>query len=174
MIVSPNTEGFETSGSGALPWELGSGQEEEPAFHRGWKLTLVLMFFVGYLLQYPVFALTGIFFIVFRSAASWYTKRALQEVEYRRRFSNRRTFPGEETVMTVEVANRKWLPLSWLAGVDHWAEELPISTSDGQALPNRPADLIILVLAARARAGGARLSDLSRKARDLSIWPHRH
>jgi uncharacterized protein (DUF58 family) len=143
---------IETSAAeGDLPWKLGRGQIAEPALHRGWQLVIVILFFVGYLLQYPVLVLTGIFFLVFRYGSHWYGRRALQGVEYRRYFSQRRTFPGEETVMTVQVANRKRLPLSWLAVVDHWADELAFATPEGRLLPNRPADLITLLFSLRGR-----------------------
>jgi uncharacterized protein (DUF58 family) len=134
-----------------MPWELGRGRVVEPALHRGWQLTLVLLFFVGYLLQYPVLVLTGIFFLVFRYGAHWYSQRALSGVTYGRDFSQRRTFPDEETVMTVQVVNGKRLPLSWLAAVDHWADELAVLTPDNGRLPSRPADLITLLFSLRGR-----------------------
>jgi uncharacterized protein (DUF58 family) len=131
--------------------DLGHGKAIEPALHRGWQVLLLVLFFAGYVLQYPVLVLTGVFFLVFRYGSFWYSQRALKRVEYWRVFSQRRTFPDEETVMTVQVANQKWLPISWLAAVDHWAEELPFVTSDDQALPNRPADLVTLLFSLRGR-----------------------
>jgi uncharacterized protein (DUF58 family) len=131
------------------PTTFGRGQVTEPALNRGWLLAVMLLFFVGYLLQYPILVLTGIFFTVFRFGAHWYGRRALKGVEYSRDFSLRRTFPDEETIMTVRVANQKRLPLSWLAAVDHWAEELPLTTSDGRPLPQRPADLVTLLFSLR-------------------------
>ncbi len=145
-----------TSPEAGLPWELGHGQIEEPALHRGWQLTLLAAFFCGYLLQYPLPVVIGIFIIVFRYVAHWYSRRALRNVEFRRRFSKRRTFPDEETVMTVEVANRKWLPLSWLAAVDHWAETLPFFTAEGEALPERRLDLTTLMFSLRGRERAGR------------------
>ncbi len=146
------TPDLETIAEGrAAAWELGEGRVTEPALHRGWLVAVFVLFFVGYLLQYPILVLTGVFFIVFRYGAHWYSQRALREVEYSRDFSLRRTFPDEETVMTVQIANYKRLPLSWLAAVDHWADELPLSTSDGQPLPKRPADLVTLLFSLRGR-----------------------
>jgi uncharacterized protein (DUF58 family) len=127
----------------------GTERIREPALHRRWLVTVVILFSVGYLLQYPVLVLTGIFIIVFRYGAHWYSQRALRGVEYSRDFSLRRIFPHEETVMTVQVANHKRLPLSWLAAVDHWSDELPLFTSDERALPNRPADLVTLLFSLR-------------------------
>jgi uncharacterized protein (DUF58 family) len=135
----------------ASPWDLGAGRVIEPALNRGWRVTVLVLFFAGYLLQYPVLVLTGVFFIVFRYGSHWYSQRALKEVDYWRDFSLRRAFPDEETVMTVQVANHKRLPLSWMAAVDHWADELLFSTSDGRPVPNRPADLVTLLFSLRGR-----------------------
>jgi uncharacterized protein (DUF58 family) len=151
MTLFQGASAVDGPATGGSPWELGGGRVEEPAFHRGWLLGLILLFFVGYLLQYPVLVLTGYFLIIFRFASHWYARRALLEIAYSRNFSKRRTFPGEETVMTIRIANHKWLPLSWLAAVDHWAEALPFFTPDGESLPERPADLVTLLFSLRGR-----------------------
>jgi len=155
LLPTPESAGAAAAESG-LPWEPGSGQVAEPALHRGWQLTLLILFFVGYLLQYPILVLTGVFFLVFRYGAHWYSRRALRGVEYRRDFSQRRTFPGEETVMTIQVANRKRLPLSWLAAVDHWADELAFLAPASQPLPSRRADLITLLFSLRGHEQAGR------------------
>jgi uncharacterized protein (DUF58 family) len=153
-MIGPISTSADTEASVAedsLPWKPGRGQVTEPALHWGWQLVIVILFFLGYLLQYPVLVLTGIFFLIFRFGSHWYSQRALLGIEYRRDFSQSRTFPGEETVMRVQVANRKRLPLSWLAAVDHWADELAFLTPEGRPLPNRPADLITLLFSLRGR-----------------------
>jgi uncharacterized protein (DUF58 family) len=136
---------------GDAPWEPGSGRQSEPALHTGWQAALGLLILVGYVLQYPVLVLTAFFFLIFRYSAHWYSQRALRGVEYQRTFSQTRAFPDEEMTMTVQVANRKWLPLSRLAVVDHWAEQLPFFSADGRALPERPAGLTTLLFSLRAR-----------------------
>jgi uncharacterized protein (DUF58 family) len=88
--------------------------------------------------------LSGLFIIGFRLVAWWFYRRALDRIMYRRAFSQPRAFPGEELTLTVEAANYKWLPLSWLLAVDHWDEALPIYTADGGELPERPAGLLSL------------------------------
>jgi len=147
--TTAETEAF--AESSAFSGDLGQGRVIEPALHRGWQVLLLVLFFVGYLLQYPVLVLTAIFVLVFRYAAYWYSQRALQGVDYWRDFSHRRTFPGEETVMTIHTSNQKRLPLSWMAVVDRWADELPAFSSDGEPLPNRPADLVTLLFSLRGR-----------------------
>jgi uncharacterized protein (DUF58 family) len=150
-LVQTATQAETLAEESDLSSDLGQGRVTQPALHRGWQVLVVVLFFAGYLLQYPVLVLTGIFFLVFRYGSSWYSQRALRGVEYRRNFSQRRTFPGEETVMTVQVSNQKRLPISWLAAVDHWADELPFATSDGQPLAKRPADLVTLLFSLRGR-----------------------
>ena len=150
-MIEPGTQNIELGDEADLPWELGRGRVTEPAFHRGWMAAVGLLLFAGYLLQYPVLVLTAVFFVVFRYGAYWYGQRALRGVEYRRRFSQRRTFPGEETIMTVEIANRKWLPVTWLAVVDHWAEKLPFFGPNDEPLPDRPAGLTTLLFSLRGR-----------------------
>lgn len=150
-MIDLGTQNVDIALEADLPWELGQGQVTEPAFHRGWMGAVGLLLFVGYLLQYPILVLTAVFFVVFRWGAHWYSRRALQDVEYRRRFSQRRTFPGEETTMTVEIANRKWLPVTWLAVVDRWAEKLPFYGPGDELLPERPAGLTTLLFSLRGR-----------------------
>lgn len=43
-----------------------------------------------------------------------WNRYCLEDVEYRRRFSQERAFFGEEIELSVEVVNRKALPLAWL------------------------------------------------------------
>jgi uncharacterized protein (DUF58 family) len=149
MTLFQHPASVESMDPGSTPWELGRGSVIEPAFHRGWLVGLLVIFFAGYLFQYPALVLTGYFLIVFRFGAHWYAQRALAGVTYHRDFSKRRTFPGEETVMTVEIANRKWLPLSWLAAVDHWAAALSFFGANGQAMSDRSSDLVTLLFSLR-------------------------
>jgi uncharacterized protein (DUF58 family) len=66
----------------------------------------------------------GLLFVValallLAAGVAWLWGRAcLDNVEYRRRFSQRRVFFGEEIDLTIEVVNRKALPLAWLAVED--------------------------------------------------------
>ena len=131
------------------PWEV-----DKPAMHRGWLIVLVPLLIVGYWFQYPVLVLTATFILVWRYGAHWYSRRALQSVALQRGFSKRRTFPDEETVMTFEVANGKWLPVSWLAAVDRWPDALPMFEMDGRPLPERRTGWVTLLFSLR---GGERV-----------------
>jgi uncharacterized protein (DUF58 family) len=51
---------------------------------------------------------------------TWWSRRALDGVVYRRRPHYHRGFPGELVPLQLEVENRKLLPLSWLRVEDPW------------------------------------------------------
>jgi len=51
-------------------------------------------------------------------------QRCLDRVEFRRIFTPRRVFYGEDVTLTLEVTNRKPLPLAWLELTDELPEEL--------------------------------------------------
>jgi uncharacterized protein (DUF58 family) len=75
---------------------------------------------------------------------SWVWNRyALQRVDYRRSFSERRAFLGETISVTCEMDNRKWLPVSWLRLED----EVPLALTalDDEVQPTTKAETGILV-----------------------------
>jgi uncharacterized protein (DUF58 family) len=58
---------------------------------------------------------------------TWLWERySLERVEYHRHLSQRRAFFGEEIELTIEVVNRKILPLPWLEAQDDVPMALPI------------------------------------------------
>jgi uncharacterized protein (DUF58 family) len=56
--------------------------------------------------------------------ASWWNKKSLDHVIYRRRPYYKRGFPEEEVNLRVEVENQKLLPLSWLRVQDPWPKAI--------------------------------------------------
>ena len=59
------------------------------------------------------------------AGTTWLWERAcLTNVEHRRRFSQRRAFFGEEIELTIEIVNRKALPLAWLNVEDNIPSDL--------------------------------------------------
>jgi uncharacterized protein (DUF58 family) len=59
---------------------------------------------------------------VILAIAHWWSRRALDQIVYRRRPHFRRGFPNEKVELQVEVENRKFLPVSWLRVQDPWPE----------------------------------------------------
>ncbi len=66
---------------------------------------------------------------------SWlWSHYSLRNLEYHRRFDRQRVFPGEVIEMTLEITNRKFLPLSWVRFQDEFPltiapENLPLTPS---------------------------------------------
>lgn len=75
-------------------------------------------------------------FVVLLSAGASYLwdRYCLWGVEYRRIFTPRRAFYGETVTFTMEVTNRKPLPLAWLEVVDELPVELEVQS--GRLIPS--------------------------------------
>jgi uncharacterized protein (DUF58 family) len=58
--------------------------------------------------------------LIVLSLATWWQKRSLDGVEYRRKIFYKRAFPGERFPLRIEIENRKLLPLTWLRVQDPW------------------------------------------------------
>jgi uncharacterized protein (DUF58 family) len=86
-----------------------------------WLPFLGGLFLLGALLRFPFLATFSASLAVLIGVASWWKRRALDEVSYRRKPYFRRAFPGERVGLQLEVENRKLLPLSWLRVEDPWA-----------------------------------------------------
>ena len=64
--------------------------------------------------------------------ASWWRWHSLDGVRYERKPYYRRAFPGEVVPLTLEIENRKLLPLSWLRVEDPWP--IAVGPEDEQML----------------------------------------
>ena len=92
----------------------------------GWYVLTGLLLLAGLLMaSLPLFALALALGLVALISRLW-GHYCLAGVEYRRRFSQSRAFFGEEIELTVEVANRKLLPLAWLEVEDELPAELAL------------------------------------------------
>ena len=88
--------------------------------HR-WVGMVLFIFLIGALLRNAaLMALTGFMLVVIAAAWLW-SRAALRQVGYARRFQHRRAFPGETLELQTVVENRKLLPLGWLQVEDSWA-----------------------------------------------------
>lgn len=90
----------------------------------GWSLvgTLLLAYFLKSGLLMMVALLLGMVGLV---SIGW-GKYALSRITYTRSFSRRRIFPGETVELTVELTNRKILPVTFLSVEDTLPEDLKI------------------------------------------------
>lgn len=93
-------------------------------FTQGWLLLAWFLLAVGIITRHAFAFLLGL--VVLGSAAASYLwdRNCLARVEYRRAFTPRRAFYGETVTFTMEVTNRKPLPLAWLEVVDELPQQL--------------------------------------------------
>ncbi len=85
-----------------------------------WLPLLLVSIYVGLILESPLLLALPLSLFLVLAAASWWRKHSLDQVLYRRRFHYTRAFPGESFPVTIEIENRKALPLTWLRAVDPW------------------------------------------------------
>ncbi len=98
-----------------------------------WFEMAALLIVVGIILDEPaVFALSASILTVIPVAWLW-KRRSLCKLDYTRKLDQERAFPGESVAMTVQITNRKLLPVSWLEIKD----EIPLSLTleDGALMP---------------------------------------
>ncbi len=95
-------------------------------FTQGWLLLAWFLIAVGIASHHAFAFLLGL--IVLGSAAASYLwdRYCLARVEYHRAFTPRRAFYGETVTFTMEVVNRKPLPLAWLEVIDELPQELVV------------------------------------------------
>ncbi len=77
---------------------------------------------IGLAARQAVVLLLGVIFLMAAGASYLWDRYCLSRVEYRRLFAPRRAFYGETVTFTIEVTNRKPLPIAWLEAID----ELPV------------------------------------------------
>ena len=87
---------------------------------RRWLSILALAFVLGGITRNAMLVVLTTVMAVVVLITDWWQRHSLDRVIYRRRFFYTRAFPGEVVNLTLEVENRKFLPLSWLRASDSW------------------------------------------------------
>ncbi len=82
-------------------------------FRDSWPLIGGLLFLVGFGAGLPLVALVGIAVMVIGLGSRWWASRLFDRVTLRRQLAERRVFHSEPVGFTVELENRKLLPLPW-------------------------------------------------------------
>jgi uncharacterized protein (DUF58 family) len=97
-----------------------------------WVPLMLALLVLGALFRLPILVVFTSMLVVIISLASWWQRHSLDGVTYLRRPYYRRSFPGEQVPIRLEVENRKLLPLSWLRVQDPWP--VAIAPDEDQAL----------------------------------------
>src|SRR5437667_11557839 len=105
-------------------------------FTQGWLLLAWFLLAVGVATRHGFAFLLGL--VVLGSAAASYLwdRYCLARAEYRRTFTPRRAFYGETVTLTMEVTDRKPLPLARLQVVDERPQQL--APLHGRGRPSPP------------------------------------
>jgi len=81
-------------------------------------LAAIVLIVVGALLRVPVAVILGLVVVMLEVVHALWRDRGLDGVTYVRRLASLRTVWGEDIPMSIEVWNRKALPLAWLRADD--------------------------------------------------------
>ncbi len=85
-----------------------------------WTAFLGLVLYLGLILRSSFLVGISITVLIILGLASMWKRYSVEGVIYQRRFLYTRAFPGEQFPVSIEIENRKVLPLSWLRIVDPW------------------------------------------------------
>lgn len=149
----PGPAGLPATLPAELPGPLGRRYRvdttKETQFSDSWLTLAILLLVVGLITQIGgLILIAGLLVLV--SAAGWlWDWLSLQEVDYRRRFSERRAFVGETIDLELAVVNRKPLPVGWLRLTDRVPTALAVEGGEVTATNVPTVGQIRLVLALR-------------------------
>ena len=100
-------------------------------FNENWVALSVFAILLGLILRQAGLLVLAILMLVAAGTGWGWNKYSLHSIEYKRTLSERRAFLGESVDLTVQVTNRKLLPVSWLKIEDEYP--LPVTMLDGEA-----------------------------------------
>jgi uncharacterized protein (DUF58 family) len=115
-----------------------------------WSRVAFLFLLIGLLFErLGLVYLVGMMIAVFGIAWIW-NRNSIHRVFYQRKIQYRRAFPDERVDCTIEVENRKWLPLGWLVTEDQWPNAVGPEQEDTlSATPSPEQGVLRLILAMR-------------------------
>jgi uncharacterized protein (DUF58 family) len=108
-------------------------EEKEGMFSEAWFWLAGLLVLVGAISGETSFVALAACLVTIIPISWLWNRYSLHGLQYRRHFDRRRVFPGETIEMTIEVTNRKFLPLSWVRFRDEFP--LVISPEDTNLSP---------------------------------------
>ena len=90
-----------------------------------WPIVAVLLFLLALAVgQQSLLLIASLFTMIMVVALLW-NRWALHGMTYTRKFDEERVFVGETVSLSLELANRKLLPLSWVQVDDRFPERMP-------------------------------------------------
>ena len=102
---------------------------QEGMFSDAWFWLAGIFVIIGLLIKADGFIALAACLLTTLPIAWLWNRRSLKGLDYQRRFDRQRVFPGETIEMTLEITNRKFLPLSWV----RFEDEFPLSLAPDPA-----------------------------------------
>jgi uncharacterized protein (DUF58 family) len=103
-------------------------------FSEAWLVLASVVLAVGFATGRAGLSALGTLLLTVVGLAWGWNRMALRGVQYARRLSERRAFPGETLTLELAAANRKLLPLAWLKIEDEFPNDLKVL--DAEVLPS--------------------------------------
>ncbi len=85
-----------------------------------WLPLFIVGIILGVVLRVSLLVTFILLLLMILGLATWWQKRSLDGVIYKRKTFYKRAFPGEIIPLQIEIENRKVLPLTWLRVQDPW------------------------------------------------------
>lgn len=104
--------------------------EKDTQFTDAWIVLAVLVIGLGLLLDNLFFTTAGFLLLTLVGATWAWGQLSLYGLTYRRRFQEIRAFQGERIRLTLELHNRKFLPLPWVTVTDIFPAALPVAEAE--------------------------------------------
>jgi uncharacterized protein (DUF58 family) len=101
--------------------------EKDTQYTDAWLVLAVILAGIGLLLDNGFFTTVALSLLVLVGSTWLWSSASLLGLDYTRSFQETRAFQGEEITLTLEVINRKPLPLTWLSIHDVFPAALPIA-----------------------------------------------
>ncbi len=117
-------------------------------FNERWISLVIMMILIGLVIQQAgLLILAALLGTIIPLAWLW-NRYSLRRVEYTRSFSEKRAFIGELVDLTLQVTNRKILPLTWLKIEDEFPHGITL-LNEATISPTLGMDLLVNLLSLR-------------------------
>jgi uncharacterized protein (DUF58 family) len=113
--------------------------EKDTQFSEAWVILGALLTLVGVVLDNQFLLVVALSLFVVTAVTWVWNQLSLFGLHYDRKLSESRAFLGENIELTLEVRNRKFLPLTWLEVMDVFPPQL--SMEGAEVIPNKSSNL---------------------------------
>lgn len=111
-----------------------------------WWPLLGAIFLIGMIFKIYPLAGFALMLLLISGLAMWWNQRSLKEVKYSRQLIYKRGFPEETLQLTVELANRKFLPVPWMRVQDPIPMAICPSDPNAYSLTHLPDQGLLVTL----------------------------